>query len=138
MTLVARSARAHLDGSTGMFNPPVCGDLEAGEALDACAPCYLATDGKVYMGDGTAANVKAVVLGWTPKAYAIGDRGVTLHQGLGQIYGSYVSGSALTPGAKLFLAATKGRLDTAATTGDAVGVAQVLSDGVSIRATRLI
>ncbi len=135
MALVTRAATAHIDTNTAMFDAQISGDTEAGEALDVCAPCYLATDGKYYMADGTAANVKAVVAGWTPRAYVLGERGVTLLAGVG-LRMSY--GSGLTPGAKLYLGATKGRLDTVATTGDAVGVAQVLHDGIHIRATRLI
>ena len=134
MALVTRLPGAHIDASTGMLMPTLSGDKYAGEALDAVAPCYLATDGKYYMCDGTAANVKAKVAGWTPKAYKNGDV-IDLIQGIGFV-ASY--GSGLTPGAILYLATTKGRLDTAATTGDAVGVAQVLEDGAMIRATRLI
>lgn len=134
MALVTRAATAHIDASTGMFAPPLSGDLVAGEALDAVAPCYLAADGKYYMCNGTAAGVTARVAGWTPKKYKIGAT-IDLIQGLG-VVASY--GSGLTPGAILFLATTAGRLDTVATTGDAVGVAQVLHDGSWIRFTRII
>lgn len=137
MALVTRSATAHPSAGDAMFAQQGSGDFEAGEALDPVAPCYIATTGKIFMCDGTAADVKAVVRGWTPKAYALGAKNVTLHVGGGIRY-NYVSGTALTPGVKLFIAATKGRLDTAATTGDSVGVAQVEPDGVSIRTTRLI
>lgn len=135
MSLVTRSTTAHLSAGDAMLAQQGSGDFEAGEALDAIAPCYIATTGKIYMGDGTAANVKTVIRGWTPKAYALGAKNVTLHVGSGI---RYQYGTGLTPGAILYLAATKGRLDTAATTGDAVGVAQVEPDGVSIRTTRLI
>lgn len=134
MALVARLATAHIDTSTGMFAPPISGDAIAGEALDAVAPCYLHTDGKYYMCNGALADNKAVVAGWTPKAYPINGV-IDLIQGIG-VRASY--GSGLTPGAKLYLAATKGRLDTAPTTGDAVGVAQVMHDGGGIRLTRII
>jgi hypothetical protein len=134
MALVTRLATAHIDASTAMFQPTLSGDMIAGEELDPVSPVYLNTDGKYYMADGTAANNKAVIAGWTYKKVRIG-QALDLCPGLGTV-ASY--GSGLTPGAKLFLAATKGRLDTVATTGDAVGIAQVLHDGASIRFTRLI
>jgi hypothetical protein len=123
MTLVTRSSSASMDASTGMFAPHLAGNLLAGEALDAVAPCYIKnSDGKIYMADATAANEKAVIAGFTPTAYAIGDA-VTLF-GLGA---RFRYGAALSKGAILYLAATKGRLDDAATAGDAVGVAQVIN-----------
>lgn len=134
MALVTRAANAHYDAGSAQLSKIISGDLVAGEAIDSCAPCYLATDGKVYMADGTAANVKAKVYGWSPRAYAIGQQ-MDLLPGEGVRF-NY--GTGLTPGAILYLATTKGRLDTAATTGDAVGVAQVCHDGTSIRSTRLI
>jgi hypothetical protein len=41
----------------------------------------------------------------------------------------------LTPGDKYYIGATAGRLDAAATTGDAVGVAQAITS-TDIRVTR--
>ena len=41
MADVAKSAAASLDASTGMFAPVVTGNLYAGEALSAVAPCYI-------------------------------------------------------------------------------------------------
>lgn len=105
--------------------------LVAGEALLAAAPCYIkAGDGKVYMSNGTAANEAAELDGFTGKTYASGDP-VTLW-GRGAIF-QY--GVGLTPGAPYFIGATAGRLDTAATTGDAVGVARSIS-ATHIRITR--
>lgn len=119
----------------GAFPMDTGGTLVAGEALLACAPCYIkASDGKVYNADGTAANEKAVVAGWTAKAYASGAKvslfgeGVLIH---------YSDGALVNPGSKLYLATTPGRLDTAAQTGDSVGVAQVLN-AYWIRTTRSI
>ena len=134
MALVTRSASAHLSAGDAMFAQQGSGDFEAGEALDVIAPCYIATTGKIYMCDGTG-RCQSRSSRVDPKAS--GAKNVTLHVGGGIRY-NYVSGTALTPGAKLYIGATKGRLDTAATTGDAVGVAQVEPDGVSIRTTRLI
>lgn len=134
MALVTRLATAHIDASTAMFQPALSGDKIAGEDIDPVAPCYLAADGKYYMCNGTAAGVTARVAGWSFKRVKLGQP-MDLCPGLGTV-ASY--GSGLTPGAILFLATTKGRLDTVATTGDAVGVAQVLEDGGYIRFTRLI
>lgn len=105
--------------------------LVAGEALLTAAPCYIkASDGKVYMSNGTGANEAAEVDGFTGKAYAIGEP-VTLW-GRGVIF-EY--GTGLTPGATYYVSTTKGRLDDAATTGDALGVARSIS-ATHIRVTR--
>jgi hypothetical protein len=105
--------------------------LVAGEALLTAAPCYIkASDGKVYMSNGTGANEAAEIDGFTGKTYAIGEP-VTLW-GRGVIF-EY--GTGLTPGAVYYIGATAGRLDTAATTGDAVGVARSIS-ATHIRVTR--
>lgn len=131
MALVTIDTNASIDASNGMFAPQVTGDLFAGEALLACAPCYIkASDGKVYMSNGTAANEAAEFDGFTPRAYSAGEA-VTLF-GIGTRM-RYATG--LTPGAVLFIGATAGRLDTAATTGDAVGVARTIN-ATDIRVTR--
>lgn len=133
MALVTRSANASLDVSTAQFAPQIP-DLVAGEALDAAAPCYIkAADGKVYMCNAAAADEKAVLAGFTARAVAAGQP-VTLF-GLGTRF--HYADSGLTPGQKLYLAATAGRLDTAATVGDGVGVAQAVT-ATDIRVTRAI
>ena len=105
--------------------------LVAGEALLAAAPCYIkASDGKVYMSNGTAANEAAELDGWTGKSYAAGEPVSLWGRGI-----IFEYGTALTIGAPLFLGTTAGRLDTAATTGDAVGVARTIST-THIRVTR--
>jgi hypothetical protein len=110
---------------------PASVGLVAGEALLTAAPCYIkASDGKVYMSNGTAANEAAEVDGWTGKPYAAGEA-VTLW-GRGVIF-EY--GTGLTPGAVLYVATTAGRLADAATTGDAVGVARTVN-ATHIRVTR--
>ena len=105
--------------------------LIAGEDLLTIAPCYIkASDGKVYMSNGTSANEAAELDGWTGKSYKAGEpvtlwgRGVIVEYGTG-----------LTPGATYYIGATAGRLDTAATTGDAVGVARSITS-THIRLTR--
>lgn len=102
----------------------------AGAAIDGGAPCRIASDGKAYMTDATAADALASVDGFSPKAYVAGQP-VTL-VGRGTIF-EY--GTGLTPGAVLYAAATAGRLDDGATVGDAVGVAKVVST-THIRVTR--
>jgi hypothetical protein len=82
------------------------------------------------MTDATAADALANVHGWTGQSYAIAEP-VTLW-GRDAIF-QY--GTGLTPGAILFAGATAGRLDDAATVGDAVGVAQVVT-ATHIRVTR--
>lgn len=122
MSLVTRAATAQMDVSTGQFAPQITG-LVAGEDLDAAAPCYIkSSDGKVYMSNGTAANEAAEVVGFTPRAVKSGQPVTVFGKGTRFHYGS-----GLTPGDKYYVGATAGRLDTAATTGDAVGVAQAIT-----------
>lgn len=126
MALVTKATDASLDAASAEFAPQRSG-LTAGAAIDALAPCVIdPADGLVYMSDGTAANARAGFDGFSPRAYAIGDTNVTLF-GVG-VKMRYATG--LTPGNKLYIGATAGRLDTAATTGDAVGVAKVVSSTV--------
>lgn len=131
MALVTKASDASLDAASAAYAPQRSG-LTAGEALDALAPCVIdPSDGLVYMCNGTAANARAQFDGVAPRAYASGDTNVTLI-GIG-LKMRYATG--LTPGNKLYLGATAGRLDTATTTGDAVGIAKVVSSTV-IRITR--
>lgn len=122
MALLAKDSAASVDASSAMYAPQIAG-LVAGEAIDACAPCYIsASDGKVYMSNGTAANAAAKVDGWSAQAAAAG-QGVTLFgPGLRMRYGS-----SLTIGALYYLAATKGRLDTATTTGGTIALAKAIT-----------
>ena len=104
------------------MSAPQLSALEAGEDLDALASCYQSTaDGLIYMSDGTAANEAAKTRGFTPEAYKQGDQHVTL---IGKGAKIHYADGTLTPGQRLYVAATPGRLDTAATTGDATGVAE--------------
>lgn len=133
MALVTIVADASMDASMGLTCPQISGDLIAGEDLLAIAPCYIKnSDGLVYMSNGTAANEAAGFDGFTARAVKAG-QACTLH-GIGNRF-RYAAG--LTPGAKLYIGATAGRLDTAATTGDAVGVARAIND-TDIRITRAV
>lgn len=131
MALVTRVAQASMDTSTGMFARQTTGNLYAGEALDVAAACYIkASDGKVYMSNGTAANEAAKFDGFTPRACAIGEP-VTLF-GVGT---RFRYGSGLTIGTDLFVAATAGRLDTVATVGGLRAIARVRT-ATDIQVTR--
>lgn len=133
MTLITRSANASM--SANQANQILAGNAYAGEALDVAAPCYIkSSDGKVYMSNATSANEAAEFIGFTARATAI-DQPVTLF-GFGS---RFRYGSSLTPGDVYYLAATAGRLDSAATTGDSQGVAVAVSstDIVITRASSL-
>jgi hypothetical protein len=123
MALQAIDPNASVDASTASVAPQISG-LVAGEALFAGAIVQIkAADGKVYLANGTAADSKALIAGVVPRSAGIGQP-VTIY-GIGTRF-RYSSG--LTPNAKLFLGTTAGRADTAATTGDAVGVFRVIND----------
>lgn len=120
MALITRSTTASLDKNQAV---QASAGLLAGEALDLVAPCYIkSSDGLVYMSNATAADEEAEVVGFTARAVSIGQP-VTLF-GPGTRF-SY--GTGLTPGDVLFLGATNGRLDSAATVGDTIGYARVES-----------
>lgn len=133
MTAIAKSSRASVDATTGMIAPQISG-LIAGAAIAACMPCYIdSATGKVFPADGSAAGTQTSrVAGWCPRAANAGEP-VTL-LGLGTVM--KYSDALLVPGSLLFLSAA-GALDTAATTGDTVGVAQAISAS-AIRVTRAI
>ena len=122
MALVTRASTAQLDVSTGQFAPQITG-LVAGADLDVAAPCYIkSSDGKVYMSNGTAATEPAETVGFTPRSVKSGQPVTLFGKGARFSYGT-----GLTPGDIYYAAATAGRLDTAATVGDAFGVAQAVT-----------
>ena len=124
MADLAKDANASFDTSQAMYAPQIAGNLIAGENLDAVSPCYIkASDGKVYMSVGTAANEAAKFDGFTGKAYKAG-QAVTL-LGIGARF-RYSAGT-LTPGAKLYVGGAKGVLADAATTGGTVEVARAIN-----------
>jgi hypothetical protein len=96
MTLITRSTGVTVEtiSAAHASQIPSSIPLKAGEALDPAAPCYIrASDGLVYMSNGTTGNEAAKVDGFTPKAYLAGQP-VTLC-GRGTIF-EY--GTGLTPG----------------------------------------
>jgi hypothetical protein len=130
MALVTKAATASMDASTGMFAPQISG-LVAGEDLAVAAPCYIKNaDGKVYQSNGTAANEAAKVDGFTPRAVKNGQPVTLFGKGARFSYGT-----TLSIGATFYIATTAGALDTAATTGDAVGVARAIN-ATDIRVVR--
>lgn len=131
MATLTRVAQASGDTTHLMKVPQISGDIYAGEALDAVAACYIkAVDGKVYMSNGTAGNEAAKFDGFTPRACALGQP-VTLY-GVGA---RFRYGSGLTIGADLYVSATAGRLDDAASTGGITAIARVVT-ATDIRVTR--
>jgi hypothetical protein len=121
MALVTRSALASIDVSTAQFANQITG-LIAGEDLDVAAPCYIKTaDGKAYLSNATAADEEAEVEGWTARHVHSGEP-VTLFKTARFRYGT-----GLAIGNILYLGATNGRLDDAATTGDGFGIARVVT-----------
>jgi hypothetical protein len=104
------------------------GPYYAGEDLPAGSPCYIkASDGLVYKSNGTAATAPAAVHGWTALAYRQG-QAATLWHGVLLAYGP----SSLTPGTKLYVSATAGKVDDAATTGGTAPVAEVCAPPANI------
>jgi hypothetical protein len=132
-TLVAKSAKASFDASTGMVAPQITG-LIAGEAIaSAVTPCRIHTDGKVYKASGAAADASARIAGFNTRGNIKAGQPVTLY-GLGAV--AKYSDGALTPGAVLYLG-TGGILSSTASVGDTVGIAQAI-DADNIRITRSI
>jgi hypothetical protein len=124
MAAIAASGTPSLASVTPPQSQQIAG-LLAGEALTAGAPCYVKSDGKVWLSVGTAANAAAKVDGWAAEACAVGEA-VTLFFDVNFRYGA-----GMTPGARLFVGATAGVLDGVATTG---GTAPV---GFVVDATRI-
>ncbi len=123
MALVTRVASPSGDTTHLIKVPQISGDEYAGADLDAVAACYKkASDGLWYMSDGTAVNEAARCMGFTARAVKSGQPVTICRLGARFRYGS-----GLAIGTQLFVAATAGRLDTAATTGGLVAVAEVIT-----------
>lgn len=97
--------------------------LIAGEALFCGAACRVHTDGKIYLADGSAADAESRFAGFALEAYAAGQHATIASAPV--ILGNYcVTAQAI--GLRLFLSATDGRLDDAATVGGLVAIAEVI------------
>lgn len=121
MAVVTKSSTASLDANS-VDNSNRLSGLLAGEAIAAFDLVRVHSDGLVMKCNATALNASAYVDGMAAGAADSGQPVTILKQGARIKYGS-----ALTPAAILYAAATAGALDTAATTGDATGVAKVIS-----------
>ena len=132
MALVERSSDASLDTSTGVQAAPISGNLYAGEDLDRVSVCRIDPDGKVYMANGSADDPNAKVHGIVNRPANQGEP-VTLYPPDTRF--GYSEGN-LTPGQPLYLAATSGRLDDAATTGGTEPIAHAVGESDIVFATK--
>lgn len=121
MSTLARGTTQNFDAISAQKIPHFAGNIYAGEALDANSPCCMHSDGLVYMSNGTAADANAQVDGFVTRNVAINEPVTLYAPGLRMSYGT------LTPGASYYVSATKGRLDTAPTTGGLLAVARAIN-----------
>lgn len=124
MALIAKSGTPSVSSVLVPQTNMIVG-LFAGEAIAAGDVCYIASDGTIMRSNGTAADAAAVAIGIAPLAAATGEA-CTLYRNVNVRYGA-----SLTPGTLLYVGATAGRLDTAATTGGLTPV------GFVVDATRI-
>lgn len=129
MALIDRIARAYPDGNSAMKAPQIT--KNCGEDIEECAPVFIGADNNFYMSNGAAADKAAHVDGFSPTKAKAGEALTIYGPGLIMKY----SAGALVPGDDYFVGATKGRLDSAPTVGDAVGVARAI-DTDHLRVTR--
>lgn len=108
MSVITIASDASLDIKSAQHVPFISA-LVAGEDLDAVAPCYIKSDGKVYMSISTQATISGVAdfIGFTPDTVTSGMPVTLFGQGARFNYST-----GMTPGAYLWIAATKGKLDT--------------------------
>ncbi len=117
MALIVTSGTPSLSSVVPPQNTVIGSGLTAGEDIAAGDACYIASDGTIRRSDGTAAGAAATAHGIAARAAKAGEA-VTLFR-----YVEFHYGTGLTPGAPLYVAATAGRLDSAATTGGTTPVA---------------
>ena len=125
MALVIKSTSPSLDANQA--RQVAAGNLYAGEDLAAVSPCYIKSDGLVYMSDGAANNEAAKFHGFVARETKLGEA-VTLF-GAGSRF-KYSSG--MTPGKTLYLYPSDlytdaGNLGDATSTGDTKGTAFAVS-----------
>jgi hypothetical protein len=124
MALIAKAGTPSLSSVLPPQNSTIVG-LVAGEDIAAGDVCYIKNDGTVERSNGTSANAAAKADGIALIAAKEGDP-VTIARHVNVRYGS-----GLTPGGRVYVGATAGRLDDGATTG---GTAPV---GFVVDATRI-
>lgn len=117
MALITKSGTPSLSSVLPPQNTVIGSGLKAGEDIAAGDICYIATDGTVMRSNGTAATAPARADGIAARESKSGEavtilRNVEFHYGAG-----------LTPGVRLFVGATAGRLDDAVTVGGTASVA---------------
>jgi hypothetical protein len=112
MAAIAKSGTPSLSTPTPGPEHRITG-LIAGEDLAAGDPCYIKSDGLVYLADGVAVAAAAKVDGY-PMAAAQAGEAVSLYFGVNVRYGS-----GLTPGKRVYLASGGGLADAASTGGTA-------------------
>jgi hypothetical protein len=121
MALVTKVSPS-IDANTAKNAPQITG-LYAGEALEICAPCYIASaDGLVYMCNSTNDDEETEVIGFTARAVAIGEPVTLFGKGMRMRYAA-----SMTPGNYLYVGTTNGRLDTVPQAGSPEPVAVVLT-----------
>lgn len=124
MAAITKSGTPSISSLTPGQDKTIVG-LVAGEAIAVGDPCYIKSDGKVWISTGAAANAAAKVRGWALQAAAVNEA-VTL------VFDVNIRwGAGMTPGADVFLGATAGALADAASTG---GTAPI---GFVVDATRI-
>ena len=119
MALLAKSGTPSLASRTPGAENRING-IKAGEDIAAGDACYIKSDGYAWRCDGTAADAKAKFRGMAAGAAQAGEA-ITLWHDVVFHYGS-----GMTPGQSFYVAATAGRLDSAATTGGTVEVAYAI------------
>lgn len=112
MAVITRNTVISPDTNTLVKSLQIAGELVAGEALLAGAPCYISiSDGKVYMSANALAEI-ATIHGYPIKAYAAGQQ-LTLYK---TVRLQYINPSyAATVGDPIYLGANPGELADAAT-----------------------
>jgi len=123
MTIVVKASNPSVDAVSARYSDSISGKF-AGEALLACDTIYIKSDGLLWKADGTAATAPAAIKGLAARACAVGE--AVTAWGPGTIL-RYADGT-LTPGQTLYVGATAGLIDNAATTGDADGFAFAVND----------
>lgn len=121
MAVVAKSGVPSMCTIDPGWNCFVGSNFKAGEAIAAGDAVYIKSDGLVWKATGTANNAAAQVDGFAPAAAAAGEA-VTIVTDVDFHYGA-----GLTPGARYFLSATAGALETVATTGGLIAIATALT-----------
>jgi hypothetical protein len=119
LATLAKSGTPSLAALLPQQNTQLAG-LLAGEAIAAGDLCYIKSDGKIWRSNGTAANAAAVCIGIALEACNTGEA-CTIMWNVNMRYGA-----GLTPGAKLFVSATAGAIDDAATTGGTAPIGYVV------------